>query len=138
MAFGSFDLLHPGHLLYLSKAKRLGDQLIVVVARDSSIVALKNRKPVLGERARLEVVGALRMVNRAVLGNRLSGPTDMYEVMRRYKPDVIAFGYDQRIDIDGLRQWLKRNGLNPRIVLIKAGKNIGLFKSSKLRSKLLS
>ena len=37
MAFGSFDLLHPGHLDYIERAARLGDHLIVVIARDSSI-----------------------------------------------------------------------------------------------------
>ena len=138
MAFGSFDLLHPGHLLYLKKAKRLGNRLVVVVARDSSIEALKRRKPVLGERARLEVVNSLKMVDRAVLGSRLSRTADMYGVIKEHKPDVIAFGYDQRIDIDDLRKWLKENKLNPRIVMIKARKNTGVFKSTKLRKRLLS
>lgn len=137
MAFGSFDLLHPGHLLYLRKARQLGDRLVVVVARDSSIEALKNRKPVLGEKARLEVVGSLRMVDKAVLGNRLSAPIDMYGVLKKYRPDVIAFGYDQRIEIDDLRKWLEENGLNPKIVMIREGKNTGVYKSSKLRKKLL-
>jgi FAD synthetase len=138
MAFGSFDLLHPGHLLYLRRARGLGDRLMVVVSRDRSIEMLKHRKPVLGERARLDVVSALRMVDRAVLGNRLSNPTDMYRILKRYKPDIIAFGYDQRVDIGGMRSWLKENGLKSKIVLIKARRNIGSFKSAKLRERLLS
>ncbi|MDL5503512.1 MAG: adenylyltransferase/cytidyltransferase family protein, partial [Candidatus Methanoperedens sp.] len=37
LATGTFDILHPGHLLYLSKARALGDELYVIVARDSMI-----------------------------------------------------------------------------------------------------
>ena len=136
MAFGSFDLLHPGHLLYLRKARQLGDRLIVVVARDSSIERFKHRKPVMGERTRLAVINALKTVDNAVLGNRLSTPTDMYRILKRYRPDVIAFGYDQRIGFDGIKEWLKENGLKPKVVLIRARDNVGVFKSTKLRKRL--
>ena len=136
MAFGSFDLLHPGHLLYLEKARQLGDRLVVVVSRDSSIEMIKRRKPVLNERARLDVVGALKVVDRAVLGNTLSSPKDMYRVLKRYMPDVIAFGYDQRVDVVGMRKWLKENCLKPEIVFIRAKKDTKAFKSAKLRKKL--
>jgi FAD synthetase len=136
MAFGSFDLLHPGHLLYLEKAKRLGGSLIVVVARDSSIEAIKHRKPVVGERARLRMVGALKVVDRAVLGNRLSKPSDRYRIIGKYMPNVIAFGYDQQVDLKGLKEWLKKNGFRIRIVSIKTSKNMRVFKSSKLRAAI--
>lgn len=136
MAFGSFDLLHPGHLFYLERAKSLGDRLIVVVARDSSIEAIKHRRPVLGERARLRMVGALKVVDRAVLGDRLSNLEEGYDVISRYMPDVIAFGYDQRVDLGGLREWLREKGLRVRIVSIRARKNARVFKSSKLRAAI--
>jgi FAD synthetase len=41
MTFGTFDLLHPGHLHYLSEAKKLGDYLITIVARDATVERLK-------------------------------------------------------------------------------------------------
>lgn len=133
MAFGSFDLIHPGHLLYLKKARSLGDRLIVVVARDRSIERLKRRKPVLNERARLSIVNSLKMVDKAILGNRLSSPEDGYKILQEYKPNVIAFGYDQRVDIRGIKRWLKRNKLKIKIVSIKARENTRTFKSSKLK-----
>ncbi len=136
MAFGCFDLIHPGHLLYLRKAKRLGDRLIVVVARDSSIEKFKHRRAVLEERARLEIVGSLKMVDKVVLGNRLSDTEDMYRVLKEYRPNVIALGYDQRIGFKGLKEWLDENGLKSRIALIKAKDNVRSFKSTKLRKKL--
>jgi FAD synthetase len=37
LATGTFDILHPGHLRYLSEAKELGDELYVIVARDSMV-----------------------------------------------------------------------------------------------------
>jgi FAD synthetase len=133
MAFGSFDLIHPGHILYLKKARSLGGSLIVVVARDSSIEMLKHRKPVLNERARLGIVNSLKFVDKAVLGNALSSPEDRYRIIRRYRPSVIAFGYDQRVDLKGIKKWLRESGLRARIVSIKARKDAGVFKSSKLR-----
>ena len=45
MAFGTFDLLHPGHLSYLNKSKKLGSKLIVVVARDANTLKVKGFKP---------------------------------------------------------------------------------------------
>lgn len=45
MAFGTFDLFHPGHVFYLSEAERYGDDLIVVIARDNRVEKLKGRRP---------------------------------------------------------------------------------------------
>lgn len=135
MAFGAFDLIHPGHLTYLKRARSLGDRLMVVVARDRSIELLKHRMPVLGERARLEMVRSLRVVDRAVLGNRLSKPKDRYNILKRYKPNVVAFGYDQRVDINGVKRWLRANRITAKVMHIRTSKNAGLFKSSKLRKR---
>lgn len=90
MATGVFDLLHPGHIQYLSEAKRLGDELVVVVARDSTAERFKHR-PILPEAQRVEMVAALKPVDRAVLGNEGS----IYDILTEIRPDVIALGYDQ-------------------------------------------
>lgn len=133
MAFGSFDLLHPGHLHYLSKAARLGDRLIVVVARDSSIKAIKGRAPVLNQRDRLRLVGSLRIVDRAVLGNRIRKHGDMYRIIRQQRPSVVAFGYDQRVDLQKLRLWLRENGIKAKVVRIRSSLRPRVYKSSKMR-----
>ena len=97
MAFGTFDILHPGHLHYLAEAKSLGGEnarLVVVVARDSNVERLKGSKPVNDENSRLEIIRALRVVDEAVPGNE----GDIYEIVRERNPDVIALGYDQLAD----------------------------------------
>lgn len=131
LAFGSFDVLHPGHIAYLSRAASLGSELVVVVARDSSIRMFKGRKPLLGQRDRLFMVKALGMVDRAVLGNRLSSKDGMYAIVKRLKPDVIAIGYDQA-DARGLEKGLRARGIKARVVVIR-GYKAGKYKSSRIK-----
>ena len=90
MAFGCFDVLHPGHIAYLEESAKLGNRLIVVIARDHAIKTGKNREPVFGEKARRHLVGSLKFVDKAVLGDKL----DYFKLIRELKPNVIALGYD--------------------------------------------
>jgi FAD synthetase len=119
MAFGTFDFLHPGHVFYLKKAKKLGDRLVVVVARDRNVRLIKGKKPLNGEKDRLLVVKQLRFVDRAVLGDRL---LRKLAIVKRFHPTTIALGYDQWPSIPSLREELEQAGLNPRIVRIKSFK----------------
>ena len=100
MVFGSFDLLHPGHVWFVENAKKRGGELIAVVARDSSIERPKGRKPLFSEGERLHLVGALRAVDKAVLG----GSKDFHAVVRRWKPQVVVLGYDQSADVNALKK----------------------------------
>ncbi len=136
LAFGSFDLLHPGHLDYLSKARKLGDTLVVIVGRDDSIRRFKGRDPLFKEKDRVAMVGSLRMVDRAVLGNRISDKNGIYRILKRLRPDVIALGYDQRIDMAELKRRLRLYGLRSRIVWIKVDRRFEDYKSSRLRKIL--
>jgi len=90
MATGVFDLLHPGHVYFLTEAKKLGDELVVVVARDQTARRLKHETYV-PEHMRREMVEALKPVDRAVLGST----TDIYETVVNERPSIIALGYDQ-------------------------------------------
>lgn len=93
MIFGVFDGLHPGHIYFLTEARRLGDELIVVVARDNAVQELKHKKPKFSEKKRIVALRKVGTVSRAVLGDKKQGT---YRVMKRYKPDIICFGYDQK------------------------------------------
>ena len=55
MATGAFDILHMGHIYYLKEAKKLGDELVVIVACDSTIRKLKH-EPVTSEKMRLLLI----------------------------------------------------------------------------------
>lgn len=107
MATGVFDLLHPGHIQYLAEAKKLGDELVVVVARDSTAERFKHR-PIVSEEQRREMVAALKPVDRALLGNEGS----IYDILADVRPDVIALGFDQVHDEARILDECRRRGLS--------------------------
>ena len=98
MAQGTFDILHPGHIHYLKESSRMGDELVVVIARDSR--AEKRKDLVFSEDERKEMIEALESVDRAILGSE----TDIYDTVRDVDPDVITLGYDQKHDRDKVRE----------------------------------
>ncbi len=114
LATGTFEILHPGHLLYLEEAKKLGDELFVIVARDVNVKKRK-RTPIIREEQRLKMISALKVVDKAMLGSE----KDIYEPLYSIKPDVIAIGYDQDFDVVMLERELRKRGFNSKVVRIK-------------------
>ena len=129
LAFGTFDLLHPGHLSYLRQARKFGDQLVVVIARDESVRKAKGHLPILFEKDRKALVGSLSFVDHAVLGNA----HDHFKVIKKIKPSVVCLGYDHAIDASILSQKLSDMKHLPRIVRAKAYRP-NTYKSSKLKA----
>jgi FAD synthetase len=129
MAAGSFDLLHPGHLYYLEEAKKHGDKLVVVVARDSNIEKFKGKNPKFSEGERLEHVKALPMVDKAILGH----VGNIFDIISEIKPDVICLGYDQKLEAKKLKEELSKRKIKAEVVRIKALKP-DVYKSSKLKN----
>jgi FAD synthetase len=111
MATGTFDLLHMGHIYYLKEAKKLGDKLVVVVARDSTVRKLKH-EPITPEEMRLDIIKELKIVDDATLGHE----DDMYATVKEIKPDIIALGYDQIHDEKKIEQELKKRKLVAKVV----------------------
>ena len=132
IAFGTFDIFHPGHISYLKQAKKLGDYLIVVVARDETVKKVKGEKPRKNEKTRLKIVKESQLAEKAMLGNL----GDKYAIIKKYKPDVIALGYDQKSFSEGLKEKLKELKLKTKIVRLKAYQP-QIFKSSKLQKLFL-
>jgi FAD synthetase len=110
LATGTFDILHPGHILYLRKAKELGDELFVIVSRDSMVQ--HKSKPILPEQQRLQVVQALGIVDHAELGSE----HDIFEPLKLIKPDIIALGFDQYFDENKLREDLEKRHIRSKVV----------------------
>lgn len=113
---GVFDLIHPGHIFLLRFAKRLAGRdgrLIVVIARDETVYMRKGRKPILSERDRLRVVDSIRYVDKAVLGFR---PMSYEKIIKKYKPDIVVFGYDQGEIMRGFREEAERHRWRVKIV----------------------
>ena len=101
MAAGVFDLLHLGHLHYLEEARRLGDELVVVVATDE-MVRRRKHTPIIAQEDRLAMVKGLKPVDDAILGD----PHDQLKSVERLKPDIIALGYDDYHKVEELKQRL--------------------------------
>ena len=111
MATGVFDILHTGHLYFLHQARELGDELVVVVARDITAKKRK-REPIVPEHLRLEMVRGLKPVDMAFLG----GTEDYYRIVEVLKPDIIALGYDQDHNADKIKKELRKRGLKVDVV----------------------
>jgi FAD synthetase len=111
MTTGVFDLLHPGHIAMLEEAAKLGDELVVVLARDDSAEREKHR-PITPEEHRRRMVEALKPVSRAVLGHR----GDYYRIVEELRPDVIALGYDQKYDAAAVEAKCAERGVPVRVV----------------------
>ncbi len=91
---GTFDHLHPGHVEFLKQAKAIGDELIVIVARDETVQRIKGFLPSHNEELRRNNVEGTNIPDLVVLGNL---DTDLFHILDKLEPDVIALGYDQRV-----------------------------------------
>ncbi len=137
MATGTFDLLHPGHGVYLNEAKKLGgknSKLYVVVARDSTVKKRK-RNPIIPEKQRLELISMLKPVDKAYLGNENG---DFLKIVEDINPDIIAIGADQKHDIDKLQEAINKRGLKAKVKRVKAYHNAELDSSYKIIKKIKS
>lgn len=92
---GCWDLLHPGHVEALEFAATLGSHLIVSIASDATIRALK-REPVLCEHDRFRLVSALRCVDEAFVCRGEPGAADCFTYVRNLRPDVWVINADDQ------------------------------------------
>jgi FAD synthetase len=112
MASGVFDIIHTGHISYLQQAKALGDELIVVVACDNTVRKNKH-EPITPEKMRVEIVNALKSVDKAILGK----DGDIFNTVKEIKPDIIVLGFDQSFKEEELKKKLEEQSLkNIRVI----------------------
>ena len=108
---GTFDGFHPGHLHYFEQAKKEGNYLIVVVARDSTVRKEKGKLPRIKESDRLKLVKNIKIVDEAILGDE----KDKLKSVEKIKPDIICLGYDQQVDEHNLQKELEKRKLHVMI-----------------------
>ena len=136
LATGAFDLLHSGHVRFLEASKRRGGpgaKLIVVVARDKTVLNRKGRMPILPEDQRRELVGSLRVVDKAILGHT---HLDLLGVLREVRPDIISVGYDQKQIKASVEKLLREQGLPVRVVQIPKFGSSGLNSSTGIKQRV--
>ena len=130
LAFGTFDILHPGHISYLTQAKALGDRLTVIVATDANVKEIKGRAPVNGQESRRAMVAALSPVDEAMVGFE----DDMIKSVEKVKPDIVALGYDQNAP-KGMEEKFAERGIRAKVVRLAAYRPEE-YKSSRIREKI--
>lgn len=92
---GCFDIVHRGHVEYLTKAKALGDVLFVGINTDASVRRLKGAtRPIICQDDRAFVLAALRVVNYVCLFDE----DTPHELIKAVVPDVLVKGSDWTID----------------------------------------
>jgi FAD synthetase len=136
LATGVFDLLHLGHLRFLEESKKSGgsgSKLVVVVARDKTVRRRKGKGPVVPEDQRRELVAALRVVDRAILGRE---EIDLLGILKEINPNLVCVGYDQDEIRIAVTRVIKKEALPVRVVRIRRFGPVGYNSSSKLKSRV--
>jgi tRNA pseudouridine55 synthase len=130
LIFGSFDIIHPGHMFVIEQAKKFG-QPFVCLALDQTIEKVKGHLPFypLAERQKqLESLG---------LTVYPGSTTDKYEVFRRVGPDIILLGHDQDTFVAGLEEVIRNEKFQTEIIRLPEFQREN-FQSNKLRKLFAS
>jgi len=84
---GCFNRIHPGHVYFFNEAKKLGDELVVVLCNDAN-----NKKTFKTPASdRVAMLKELKMIDKIIIGDA----NDFSKVYHKEKPDLIVLGYDQ-------------------------------------------
>ena len=129
MVFGTFDVFHLGHEFFLKQAKKLGDYLIVVIARDKTVKKVKSEYPQQNEKERMQAVKNSEYADKVILGEI----DDKYKIIRKFKPDIIALGYDQFVFTYKLNKMIIDEKMDTEIIRLESYEP-NVYKSSFIKS----
>ena len=115
MIFGTFDILHAGHLHMFQEAREYGDHLIAIVSQDETTLDVKGNTPFHTHAERKEFLEAIRTIDTVISGKS----NDMYAVIAEQQPDIIALGYDQQVFVDELANKITEFGMEIEIVRLQ-------------------
>lgn len=116
IVFGTFDDIHAGHEDFLRQARTFGDYLIAVLPQDSGVEKLKGTLPKLTLAERMVHIKNSGLVDEAVAGDRKLGS---WKVLEKYKPDVIALGFDQGLIREDLEKYFAESNWKAEIKVMK-------------------
>ncbi len=98
---GTFDHFHPGHADFLRQAKKMGEELIVIIARDETVLRIKGFSPTDSTERRRQNVLDSGVADSVVMGHL---GEDMFAILDELKPHILALGYDQRVREESVRE----------------------------------
>jgi len=135
MLFGTFDHLHAGHQNFIEQAKALAPKntkpfVIAILARDKTVKQIKQSLPDNLEKIRKENLEETDWTDIVALGEK----RDKYKVIRKYKPNIIALGYDQFAFTHQLKKLIIDLRLDTKIVRLSPYKP-NIYKSSIIREQ---
>lgn len=91
ITFGTFDVLHIGHIRMLQRARALGDHLIVGISTDALNFSKKQKKPVYSQFDRMEIIKSIQGVDEVFFEHSLEEKGDY---IKKYKADILVMGND--------------------------------------------
>ncbi len=109
ITFGTFDLLHIGHINMLNKCKKYGDKLIVGVSSDNLNYKKKNRYPIFKQKDRIEIIKNIKCVDEVFLEESLE---EKENYIRNHKADIFIIGDDWKGKFDNMSSICKVIYLN--------------------------
>lgn len=91
---GCFDILHPGHIIFLEKAKKMGDYLVVLLESDEKIRKVKGgSRPFFSQKERAKILQALCCVDEVINLPDINSDQAYDQIIGKIKPDIIAATY---------------------------------------------
>ena len=97
ITFGTFDLFHEGHLSIIKRAREMGDRLVVGVSSDAFNVHKKQKAPIISEKNRMDIVGAIKYVDEVFLEESMELKQHYIDT---YKANVLVMGDDWKGSFD--------------------------------------
>ena len=94
LTIGTFDLPHPGHVKFLERCKKLGDELVVGVNQDEFVERYKGARPILNILERLAMVESYRVVDGVAMNPQNWIGDSVKELLLMAKPEILAIGSD--------------------------------------------
>jgi len=127
-ASGTWDMFHIGHLNFIKKSNKLGDNLIIGVSTDELVKSYKYKDPIIQYKDRYEIIKSCKYVDMVIKQNKLMD----IDILKKYKIDIVTIGSDWKNKyIEGL-QWAKDN---LKVVFIPYTEGIS---SSIIRDRLIN
>ncbi|OYT57951.1 MAG: FAD synthase [Candidatus Aenigmarchaeota archaeon ex4484_14] len=120
---GVFNIIHPGHIYFLKKAKSFGKKLVVVLATDEKA---RQKTFFVPAKERRRVLESISFVDKVVVGDE----ENLFKIVLQEKPDIIVLGYDQ--DEEWLKKEIEKRGLK---IKIKRLNRYGTYSTSFLHPK---
>jgi cytidyltransferase-like protein len=125
--FGVFDGIHEGHLSFIKEAKKQGNHLVAIVARDEVVKKIKNKLPLSNEVERINALLNVPDIDLVLLGDP---EIETYNTLKEVNPQVVYLGYDQKDLLNNINKVMKKGSLQKMKIITGQPYKPDIFHSS--------